>query len=101
MSSKTILIQDQLFIHLHLFKLLKHNSTLNTEQIHFLKTVLFLAKTEPVVVIPYRSFGSAYRSHLQGSRFLALEEHNSHLLRAGSHTDLLLTSQSINCNPTK
>ena len=32
------------------------------------RTALFWVVTQRVVVIPYRSFGTRYRSHLQGSR---------------------------------
>jgi hypothetical protein len=33
-----------------------------------LRTALYWAVTQRVVVIPYRRFGTTYRSHLQGSR---------------------------------
>ena len=34
----------------------------------YMRTALFWAVTKREVVIPYRRFGTAYRSHLQGSR---------------------------------
>jgi len=33
-----------------------------------MRSALFWAITQPVVVIPHRRFGTTYRSHLQGSR---------------------------------
>jgi len=37
-----------------------------------LRTALSWIIIQQVVVIPYRGFGSAYRSHLQGTRFLLI-----------------------------
>jgi hypothetical protein len=47
-----------------------------------LLTLLFWVVTQRVVVIPYRRFGTTYRSHLQFSRIP--EDRSSHLLRGGN-----------------
>ena len=38
--------------------------------VQYMKTALLRVITQPVVVIPYRSFGTFHRSHLQGSRMV-------------------------------
>jgi len=44
-------------------------------------TALFRAITQRVVVIPYRRFGTTYRSDLQGSSFLIPEDGTDSLFR--------------------
>ena len=52
------------------------------EQCHFMRTALFWAITQRVVVIPYRRFGTTYRSHLQRSRIWILDVGNELPLHA-------------------
>jgi len=44
-------------------------SACNLQYYFFFRTALFWVITLPVVVIPYRRFGTTYHSHLQGSNY--------------------------------
>jgi len=59
-----------------------------------MRTALFWAVTQRVVVIPYRCFGASYRSHLQGLRIK--EEIICHYVR---HTLLIISGNehSVQC----
>ena len=44
------------------------NPRLQASTAKYMRTALFWALTQCVVVVPYRRFGTAFRSHLKGSR---------------------------------